>query len=220
MDVLRGDHGTVVHDEQHLHSGVGGGGATDWMHPQRNEGSDSTAIANLFVGSVLERITAALGFVGVLLVEQPFMRLYMRGPRFGGYGFWEGRSPPDACAEITGVSAGHWYANQAECHALLYQRAMGWVLCIYTAIYCLACYNAMRHLCICMFTLCRCGRRRGAQNAQRPNTLGTHPSHLLQAATATVARASSATTDQRIHRRGRSRSLGKPPLGIQPHNGA
>lgn len=54
-----------------------------------------------------------------LVVVAPLRYLYDFGPAFGGWGFWEGRPPEDACAEITGVSASFWAQQQAPCFELL-----------------------------------------------------------------------------------------------------
>ena len=38
----------------------------------------------------------------------PLRLLYLRGPAWSGWGFWEGRPPDDICAELTHVDARHW----------------------------------------------------------------------------------------------------------------
>ena len=48
-----------------------------------------------------------------LFVE--FIRiLYLKGPNFHGYGFWQGKELADICSSLTNIPAHHWYTNEKE----------------------------------------------------------------------------------------------------------
>ena len=49
------------------------------------------------------------------LITAPLQQLYMHGPSFGGYGFWNGKNNVDICAEMTSISSDVWVVNQEDC---------------------------------------------------------------------------------------------------------
>lgn len=61
-----------------------------------------------------------MNFLQYLLV--PLRSLYLRGPAWSGWGFWEGRPPGDICSEMTHLPADHFLHNSAgseQCDALI-----------------------------------------------------------------------------------------------------
>ena len=45
--------------------------------------------------------------------------LYLRGPSWYGYGFWNGKLPEEICGQITGATVLHWSKNLDECNILI-----------------------------------------------------------------------------------------------------
>lgn len=54
-------------------------------------------------------------------------KLYMLGPAWAGWGFWEGRALDDICAELTHVDASHWRdegGGSEQCEALIERKVI------------------------------------------------------------------------------------------------
>ena len=61
----------------------------------------------------------------------PLRLLYLRGPAWSGWGFWEGRPPDDICADLTHVDARHWrddLGGPAACAALVDRKFSAFVI--------------------------------------------------------------------------------------------
>jgi len=55
-------------------------------------------------------------------------RLYIGGPSFAGYGFWEGQQNNEICAQMTRSSSSFWDNNHSECDAIIFRRFYSWVI--------------------------------------------------------------------------------------------
>ena len=64
---------------------------------------------------MLNAIVAFLRWPLRIIIEQPLRHLYLHGPRWGQYGFWQGASESDICADLTGVDATFWILHSDEC---------------------------------------------------------------------------------------------------------
>lgn len=90
------------------------------------------------VGAVRHVAGAALAAATVV----PLRHLYFNGPTLGGYGFWGGAEPADACAQLTGVSASMWKGAQAAaCEDLLERKFVGFGWAVGGAAYVWALYQ-------------------------------------------------------------------------------
>ena len=52
----------------------------------------------------------------------PLQILYLKGPSFGSFGFWNGKSYADICSQLTNVPSSTWessYVLQDECKNLI-----------------------------------------------------------------------------------------------------
>jgi hypothetical protein len=71
----------------------------------------------------------------LLIIELPFMHLYLNGPSIGGYGFWQNAPLASICETITNVDRAHWESHEEICTDLIYNRFSGFMICIYVLIY-------------------------------------------------------------------------------------
>ena len=53
------------------------------------------------------------------VILQPLARLYVWGPSWGQWGFWNGRPKHDICAQITQVPSDFWLQHPEECIAVI-----------------------------------------------------------------------------------------------------
>ena len=59
--------------------------------------------------------------------------LYLRGPRWGSFGFWAGADPEDICAELTGVASGFWSDQVGQCARVIQRRIDSFVVLVQCA---------------------------------------------------------------------------------------
>ena len=69
------------------------------------------------------------------IFELPILQLYIYGPSFFGYGFWQGQEPEVICTTLTNVPVSHWNDNPNECGALIYRRFESYMVLIYVVTY-------------------------------------------------------------------------------------
>lgn len=70
-----------------------------------------------------------------------FRILYLTGPSFGGYGWWEGKSEPDICSALTNVDSQHWIENPEKCSKKIDNNVQGWVILVEIIFYSILAYN-------------------------------------------------------------------------------
>ena len=67
------------------------------------------------------------------LMSWPLRYLYLHGPSFSGYGFWEGLAHEEICSRLTMVDARYWYGTPEQehaCNQLIERKTESlWVLC-------------------------------------------------------------------------------------------
>lgn len=103
--------------------------------------------------SGLFRMLASLVTLTIIL---PLKGLYFHGPTLGGYGFWGGVNPADACAQLTGISATVWLDSPTQalqCDALLDRKftSFAWTIMISTYLWLL--YKLVSHIVYRYFVL-------------------------------------------------------------------
>ena len=99
--------------------------------------------------------------VWVQMLYWPLRHLYLNGPSFSGYGFWEGLPREEICSRLTMVEARYWYGTPEQEHACsqLIERKVEslWVLCTFLLFaFCLfrlvdALLSGVRLLLVCLF---------------------------------------------------------------------
>lgn len=107
-----------------------------------------------WVGSAALGRTLAVGRATVdatrmflhVAVREPLQMLYFSGPALHGYGFWEGKAPADACAELTHTPSHFWVVNSGECIALLNRHFDGFYVGFIVLVYCVAVYTLLTHV--------------------------------------------------------------------------
>jgi hypothetical protein len=80
------------------------------------------------------------------LILNNIARLYIFGPRFAGFGFWQGRSPEQICESITESSSSFWKLNMDECNRLINQHFNSYVVLIEFILYMYIVYKAFIYL--------------------------------------------------------------------------
>lgn len=114
-------------------------------------------VATRNVTQVLANITLPYYAKSLLFwtVEYPLLLLYMHGPRFGSWGFWNGMDYWHICAEMSGVPSTHWLIpeNGVTCYQLIYQRFYSFIVLLYVSLYaavlaclCLRCLKAIANV--------------------------------------------------------------------------
>lgn len=69
------------------------------------------------------------------LLYSPLLHVYLYGPRFGSYGFWEGMQMADICLEITGVSAEHWKLHPHLCEHMVHKKFESYLVVVHILLY-------------------------------------------------------------------------------------
>lgn len=71
------------------------------------------------------------------LFAAPLKQLYLHGPCFFNFGFWQGRQESQICAEISGphVSESFWLINSLECQELIERRVNSFIVNIKLILY-------------------------------------------------------------------------------------
>lgn len=76
------------------------------------------------------------------LLVNPLLKLYLYGPRFGGWGFWGGKDSNDICAQLTNVPSEFWAANREECFHLITKSFYSFLI-----IFEILCYMCFLYIC-------------------------------------------------------------------------
>jgi hypothetical protein len=74
-------------------------------------------------------------YVFFSMLEKPLLQIYLFGPSFGVYGFWQGMPPSHICASMTNVHTPHWDENQDECAMLIFNRFESYMVVCYGLMY-------------------------------------------------------------------------------------
>ena len=90
-----------------------------------------------------------------MLFEAPLFQLYIHGPAFHNFGFWEGRPKEEICSSMTGVPTSHWSINQMLCEELILNRFESWIVLVYVGIYLWILFK----IALQTFKLCRYSKR-------------------------------------------------------------
>ena len=74
------------------------------------------------------------------IIWMPLIQLYLKGPNFHGYGFWNGKPSIDICSYLTGRSSIKFYEDPEECFQILFTQVDAFLIAIhfvilFTAIY-------------------------------------------------------------------------------------
>ena len=86
--------------------------------------------------AILIFLFAFLYFTQVVRLAEPGLReLYFKGPRFQGYGFWNGLPLPDVCAQLTHTSVELWNTNTAQCITLTDRYFEAFFVAVYFVMY-------------------------------------------------------------------------------------
>lgn len=71
-----------------------------------------------------------LNLVYQTLFVIPLRYLYLNGPSFFGFGFWNGANTDHICSEMTKVNDGFWTLHPNECNDLINQRVQSFMIMI------------------------------------------------------------------------------------------
>lgn len=110
-----------------------------WATEQRLKMNATAAVAateapsvSLSVLARAQQLIALFVWAGAALhravLLAPLRELYLAGPQYKGFGFWEGAPPSDICAQLTQVPAAHWEANAGACAQLIDNKLYGFAL--------------------------------------------------------------------------------------------
>lgn len=80
------------------------------------------------------------------LFEQPLRELYFKGPRFQGYGFWNGLPLSDICAQLTHTASEMWGNNAAQCVIITDRYFQAFFIGTYSIVYIIVVYNLLTSL--------------------------------------------------------------------------
>lgn len=81
-------------------------------------------------------------------IVRPLAKLYLYGPRFGGYGFWQGMADTDIC---TALNSGHnpssfWSKNIGECHDMIARDFNAWLVFVEFLVTVMVLYITLKYL--------------------------------------------------------------------------
>lgn len=80
------------------------------------------------------------------LFEGPLRELYFKGPRFQGYGFWNGLPLSDICAQLTHTASEMWGNNVAQCVIITDRYFQAFFIGTYGIVYIIVLYNLLSSL--------------------------------------------------------------------------
>jgi len=81
-----------------------------------------------------------------VVFEPPLKEIYFHGPRFNGWGFWNGLPLHDICAQITHTSHELWLNNNfSQCIALTDRYFEAFYVGVYTVVYVFLLYNVFTY---------------------------------------------------------------------------
>ena len=78
--------------------------------------------------------------------EGPLRELYFKGPRFQGYGFWNGLPLSDICAQLTHTASEMWGNNAAQCITITDRYFQAFYIGTYGIVYIILLYNLLNSL--------------------------------------------------------------------------
>lgn len=84
------------------------------------------------------------------IVLTPLARLYINGPSWGSFGFWNGQSLSDICAQKTSLDATFWQANPMECAQIISKNFYAMVISVETLMYFALLWITIRSLFDCI----------------------------------------------------------------------
>jgi hypothetical protein len=89
---------------------------------------------NTLLLHVSQGITESFRYV----LYYPLQTLYLNGPNFGHFGFWNGKSNSDICSQLTNVPSFSWessYVLQNECSVLIKKNFNSFYITIIFIVY-------------------------------------------------------------------------------------
>ena len=87
------------------------------------------------------------------LFVSPLRTLYFHGPRFFGWGGWEGINAEDICAQLTLVPAAVWTDQMQNCAALLERKFSTFLVSVFGAAYFFVVYKVISYVYFRYFVL-------------------------------------------------------------------
>jgi hypothetical protein len=79
-----------------------------------------------------------------LLCEEPLRELYFKGPRFQGYGFWNGLPLSDICAQLTHTASEMWVSNNiVQCTVITDRYFQAFFIGTYGIVYIIMLHNLL-----------------------------------------------------------------------------
>lgn len=76
----------------------------------------------------------------------PLLKLYIYGPRWGQWGFWNGAPYYDICAYQTNTPSPFWKDHSQECWNIIEKQFQGFLLAFEVSLYLVFCYFIVTRL--------------------------------------------------------------------------
>jgi hypothetical protein len=99
-----------------------------------------SALFDVCMGALQLASRAARAVVRFSLFS-PLVHVYLKGPRAGSLGFWQGADPSTICYELTGVDTLFWRENPAKCDEIVLTKIVAFVTGMYALFFLWASYS-------------------------------------------------------------------------------
>ena len=83
----------------------------------------------------------------------PLRDLFLKGPRLGNYGFWQGGEMEDICAESTGTPARFWVLNKEACLEVIEKRYQAFRTVVVFGLYMMVLWQTLQIMQLVVFHL-------------------------------------------------------------------
>jgi hypothetical protein len=90
---------------------------------------------NYVVASLFDWMSASGRLVTEFVLVAPLKMLYLKGPNFSGFGFWEGKDPAGICSQLSNVPASFWVSNKQECEGMIERKLESIVVLVLMSVY-------------------------------------------------------------------------------------
>ena len=101
-------------------------------------------------GSISEYFPSIFNKIYEYIVLSPLARLYLYGPSWGTFGFWNGMDTTIICSQKTQLSSSFWEEHPHECLQLISKHFYGTVVLFETIVYFTVVYLTLKYI----FTFC------------------------------------------------------------------
>lgn len=93
--------------------------------------------------TICRYVMSATASVVDLFIGFPVRSLYLKGPSFSGFGFWEGRDIAGICSYFSNVPASFWLTHIVECTEMIDKKLNAFIVSVCVGSYVLLVFGGI-----------------------------------------------------------------------------